>query len=157
MNSQLREKIIKLRLEKELSYSEIRKRFDVPKSTLSYWLREFPLSEEKIKRLQKESWKRGEAGRERFRATMQIKRNTENQKIYKKYQKRFSRLSKESFFIAGLMLYLGEGDKKNNTRIGLTNTDYKIIKFFIKWLDNFLNVAKNDIKNAVTSLRKYGY
>lgn len=49
MNSQLREQVIKLRTEKELSYAEIRKRLGVPKSTLSYWLREFPLTEEKLK------------------------------------------------------------------------------------------------------------
>lgn len=51
MHSQLREQVIELRMEKNLSYGEIRKRLGVPKSTLSYWLREFPLSEERIKEL----------------------------------------------------------------------------------------------------------
>ena len=44
------------------------------------------------------------------------------------------------------MLYLGEGDKKNNTRISLANTDSGIIKFFVKWLIEFLNVNKKEIK-----------
>jgi len=51
MNSQLRQQVITLRTKEELSYAEIRKRLGVPKSTLSYWLREFPLSKEKIKEL----------------------------------------------------------------------------------------------------------
>ncbi|GEM_PF-1757964 len=50
----LREKAIKLRVEEKLSYSEIKKRLDVPKSTLSYWLRSYPLSEKRIKKLKKE-------------------------------------------------------------------------------------------------------
>lgn len=70
MNSQLREQTIKLRIEKYLSYGEIRKRLGVPKSTLSYWLREFPLSEERILALRRQGWKKGEASRERFRASM---------------------------------------------------------------------------------------
>jgi len=44
MNSQLREQAVKLRTEKNLSYSEIKKRLDVPKSTLSYWLRKLQKS-----------------------------------------------------------------------------------------------------------------
>ena len=47
MNSLLRQKAIELRKYKELSYSEIRKRLGVPKSTLSYWLADFPLDEKK--------------------------------------------------------------------------------------------------------------
>ena len=73
MNSQLREEVIKLRTKENLSYAEIRKRLDVPKSTLSYWLREFPLSEERILALRRQGWKKGEASRERFRNTMKRK------------------------------------------------------------------------------------
>jgi len=54
MNSQLREQAIKLRLEKELSYGEIRRRLSVPKSTLSYWLSEIPLSKERILKLRRQ-------------------------------------------------------------------------------------------------------
>jgi len=57
MNSQLREQVINLRIKEELSYAEIRKRLGVPKSTLSYWLRGFPLSEERIKELREKGWK----------------------------------------------------------------------------------------------------
>ena len=35
----------------ELSYSEIKKRLNVSKSTLSLWLRNYPLSKEKINEL----------------------------------------------------------------------------------------------------------
>jgi hypothetical protein len=123
MNSQLREQAIKLRLEKNFSYGEIRKRLSVPKSTLSYWLREFPLSEAKIRELRQQGWKKGEASRERFRATMRKKRELKDREIYNKYRKRFRNFSKNALFSAGLMLYLGEGDKRRHERIVLANTD----------------------------------
>ena len=146
MNSQLREQAIKLRAEKDLSYTEIRKRLGVPKSTLSYWLREFPLSEERILELRRQGWKKGEASRERFRATMRKKKEFKNREIYSKYQKRFAKISRKSFFIAGLTLYLAEGGKLNYTQISLANTDIRIIKFFIRWMVNFLDVVKENIK-----------
>ena len=118
----------------------------IPKSTLSYWLREFPLTEEKIKEFQRNGWKNAEVKIERFRAAMQEKRQTKDREVYNKYWEKFANLSKNNFFVAGLMLYLGEGDKKNNTRINLVNTDPEIIKFFIKWMMDFLSIDKRKIK-----------
>jgi transposase-like protein len=146
MLSQLREQAIKLRTEKEFSYSKIRKRLGVPKSTLSYWLRGFPLSEEKIKELKKKGWKKAEVKIERFRAAMRRKRKIKEQGIYSKYQKKFKNLSKKVFFAAGLMLYLGEGDKRDYSKIALANTDPGIIKFFVQWLNEFLGIPKNKMK-----------
>lgn len=146
MNSQLREQVIKLRIEKNLSYSKIRKKLGVPKSTLSYWLREFPLSEERILELRHQGWKKGEASRERFRATMRRKRELKNQEVYNKYRERFAHVSRETFFVAGLILYLGEGHKKDYTKLNLANTDPKIVRFFIQWLEEFLGVPKEKLK-----------
>jgi len=146
MNAQLREEVIKLRIEQKLSYGEIKKRLGVPKSTLSYWLREFPLSEEMILELRRHGWKKGEASRERFRNTMKRKQELKRREVYKKYQKRLDKISEDAFFVAGLMLYLAEGGKSNYAQISLANTDPRIIKFFIKWINDFLNINKKEIK-----------
>lgn len=146
MNSQLREKVIKLRLDEELSYSAIQKRLGVPKSTLSYWLKDFPLSEEKILELRRKGWAKGEASRERFRATMRKKREEKEKILYEKWQKRFAHLSEDSHFVAGLMLYLAEGNKKDYYRIELTNTDPNVVSFFVNWLNKFLEIPCNRIK-----------
>jgi len=146
MNSQLREQAVNLRLKEELSYSEIRKRLGVPKSTLSNWLCDFPLSEKKILELRRKGWKNGEASRERFRNTMRKKQELKSQEIYKKYRKKFKNISKDAFFVAGLMIYLGEGGKTNYAQINLANTDPRIIKFFIKWLVNFFDIERSIIK-----------
>jgi len=146
MNSQLREQAIKLRIEENLSYTEIRKRLGTPKSTLSYWLREFSLTEEQIKELQRQGWKKSEASRERFRNTMRHRQELKSEKIYREYRKRLEKLSEDALFTAGLMLYLAEGDKQQYERIGFANTDPKIIRFFIQWMDKFLDISKGEIK-----------
>lgn len=55
MNSQLRQLAIELR-QNELSYSEIRKQLGIAKSTLSYWLRDFPLTKERVLELRRLGW-----------------------------------------------------------------------------------------------------
>ena len=145
MKAKLRQKAIKLRTKDRLSYSEIQKRLNVSKSTLSYWLREHPLCEEEIVELRRCAWLKGEASRERFRNVMQKKREQLELDIYNQQRKKLVNLKKESFFVAGLMLYLGEGDKKNRSRVGLANTDTEVIQFFVKWLKDFLKVDEQKI------------
>jgi len=96
--------------------------------------------------LRRQGWKKGEVARERFRNTMKRKRELECRKIYKEYQNRLDKISEDAFFVAGLMLYLGEGDKTHYAQISLSNTDIKIIKFFIQWLINFFSVAKKEMR-----------
>jgi len=146
MNSRLRERAIQLRITSELSYGAIRKKLKVPKSTLSYWLHDFPLSEGKILELRRRGWRKGEASRERFRATMRKRRELRFEEHYLRQRKALANLPRVAIYIAGLMLYLGEGDKRNDYRIALANTDPWIIKFFIKWLGNFLDIPKTKLR-----------
>jgi len=148
MNSKLREKVIKLRINEELSYTQIQRRFSIPKSTLSYWLKDFPLSKQRISVLNAQGRKKSEAKVERFRRAMQVKREKEEDEAYKRYVKKFEEIAKSEiiFFVAGLMLYLGEGDKKNKNRVNLANTDSEVIKFFIKWAVCFFDISKKDIR-----------
>lgn len=50
---------------------------------------------------------------------------------------------KNSFFVAGLMLYWGEGSKKSHT--SLANSDARLISLFIKWLDQFFKIGTHQI------------
>ncbi|MBI4160496.1 MAG: hypothetical protein HY506_01155, partial [Candidatus Yanofskybacteria bacterium] len=68
MHKELKEKAIRLRLEKQLGYVAIQKQVPVAKSTLSAWLRQFPLSIERIKELKKFGWSKFEIKVERYRA-----------------------------------------------------------------------------------------
>lgn len=146
MKKELREKAIQLRLKKQMSYSAIRKELGVSKSTLSYWLRDLPLSEEKIIALRKASWQKGEAARERYRNTMQRKREDASRNVYEEECRRLTKMSSDSHYIAGLMLYAAEGEKKNRYRIALANTDLRIVCFFQKWMNVFLDIKYEDMR-----------
>lgn len=146
MNAQLRQQAVELRIKKQFSYAEIRERLNVSKSTLSYWLRELPLDEEKVLELRRAGWKKSEAGREKFRLTMRKKKEVKDLEVYLKYQAKFSNIPKMTSFIAGLMLYLGEGTKTDPSKLVLANTDPKVIKFYIYWLNEFLGVPKENMK-----------
>ncbi|MCR4311138.1 MAG: helix-turn-helix domain-containing protein [Candidatus Taylorbacteria bacterium] len=146
MNPLLRQQAVELRTKKQLSYSEIKKRLGVSKSTLSYWLSEFPLTEEKILELRRKGWAKGEASRERFRATMRKKRDEEDQRVYELQKIELHGLPDKAVFIAGLMLYLAEGAKRKDSSIVLANTDARLIKFFLQWLEKYLDVARSKMR-----------
>lgn len=142
MHHVLKQEAIRLRREEELSYDAIRKKLGIPKSTLHEWLKHFPLSRERILELKRDNWKKNEAKIELYRLAMAEKKERAKQVVYEKYSAQFKTLSDDSFFVAGLMLYLAEGAKKDEYKIDIANTDVRIIKFFIKWLNKYFKVSK---------------
>ncbi len=140
MKTELRQKAIDMRIKDEASYSKIKEKLGVPKSTLSYWLREYPLSNKRIYELRKEGWSKGEASREKYRNAMREKKDMKRNCIYQQQKQNLKNLSKDSLYVAGLMLYSAEGGKKDLYRITLANTDPAIILFFIKWLGMFFDI-----------------
>lgn len=146
MKSQLKEEALKLRIEQQLGYASIAKLLPVAKSTLSSWLKHYPLSEARIKQIRIQSLNKGEAKIERFRNTMRVKRERRFQESYTEYLKKFSQLSEESQFVAGLMLYLAEGSKKDDYHIALANTDPKVIRFFMRWANQFMDISWNSFR-----------
>ena len=152
MKTELRAEALKLRLESNMSYSQIRERLGVSKSTLSYWLRDFPLSEARIAELKLEGWTNGEASRERFRKTMREMKDRKAEAVFNIQLEKMRNLPDIAVYTSGLILYLAEGDKKNIGRISIANTDPRTIKFFMRWLEKFMNV---DLKRVKVQLHLY--
>jgi predicted transcriptional regulator len=124
-----------------MSYSQIKKELEVSKSTLSLWLRQLPLSPERIRELLFDNEQRIE----RFRNTMQNKRVKRLVKVYKNEKVKLLPLSREVLYVAGLMLYWGEGGKTKTGEISLSNTDPRIIAFYHYWLTEALKITKDQI------------
>src|SRR3989338_4061548 len=91
-----REKALLLRKRGE-SYSQIKKQLGISKSTLSYWLRDYPLSKERVSELR--DW--NEHRIENFRATLKKKRENRLRETYVNSKRVFSRLPNENFFYPG--------------------------------------------------------
>ena len=124
-----------------MSYSQIKEKLGVSKSTLSGWLYNMPLSEARIRELQADNPIRIE----RYRNTMRAKRETRLKEVYKKVTKDIGNFSKRDLFLAGLFLYWGEGTKAANSSVVLTNTNPAMLKFFIRWLE-LLSIKRKDLK-----------
>lgn len=136
-----REKAIKLRLQ-EKSYSQIKKILGINKSTLSYWLRDYPLSKQRIKELRDCNEQRIE----KFRETMRKKREARLKKFYQQQKKIILPFNRRNLYLAGLFLYWGEGSKQQMWSLTISNTDPAVIKFFLYWLVKGLKVSKNKLK-----------
>ncbi len=136
-----REKALALR-KKGMSYSQIKKALNVSKGTLSTWLRKYPLSAERINELRGKNEKRIE----RFRETMKQKREKRQKEIYAVQKKFILPLNNREIFLAGLILYWGEGTKAQRNSLIVSNSDPSVIKFFIYWLTKTLSVPRSNIK-----------
>jgi len=126
---------------KGMSYSQIKEKLKVSKSTLSVWLQDMPLSKKRIRELRADSPIRIE----RYRNTMRAKKDARLEEVYKKVSKDIGVLSKRDLFLAGLFLYWGEGTKAQNSLVALTNTNPNMLIFFIRWLKLF-GVEDKDLR-----------
>ncbi|MCK5021758.1 MAG: helix-turn-helix domain-containing protein [Candidatus Pacebacteria bacterium] len=129
-----KEKILAIKLRKEgKSYSQIQGIVKVSKGTLSDWLKNYPLSRERLIKLRDKNPKRIE----NYRNTCQKRRGKILKEVYNKVKKDIGKFSKRDLFIAGLFMYWGEGTKTFNTATSISNTDPAVLKLFIKWLNDF--------------------
>jgi hypothetical protein len=132
---------------KGFSYSEIRERINVPRSTLSLWLRNVALSGEQQKKLQDRRSKTAKLNSEKriLRTSKLIKELKESS------AKDIKDISRREFWLMGIILYWrerlssgNETDLKNGVR--LISSDPDIINFFIRWLKEVGGIKKEELK-----------
>jgi len=148
MKPEEKKKAIKLRKQGK-TYSEILREVKVSKSTLSLWLRDVGLSKpqkQNISKKRMEAQKRGAKARrdERVRRTKEI---------HELARKEIGHLSKREKWLIGIALYWAEGSKQKkgqpSPRLDFTNSDGDMIKFFIVWLREYLNISSEDFKFGI--------
>jgi len=136
-----REKAIALR-KQGLSYSQIKQTLRVAKSTLSNWLKNYPLPPERIKELRIHSHQQVE----RCRETKRRKKEARLKITYQKQKRRLFPLTRRELYLGGLFLYWAEGGKTSQWSLSVSNSDPSIVRFFIKWVTDLLGAPKDKIK-----------
>lgn len=140
---QKREEALILR-SKGFSYSQIKEKLGVSKSTLSNWLRQLPLSKEIISQLRDNNQKRIES----FRNTMKAKRQVIINNSFLAERELVGDFSKRDLKLIALALYWAEGTKSWDSKTEITNSDPYLLCVFIRWIINE-GVPKTKIKIAL--------
>ncbi len=143
-----KEKVFELR-RKGKSYREIQKEVDISRATLCAWFKgvewskhiesrninnNIALSTERIRRL-------NEGRQEKLSAQYEVIQNkaAEDYKVFKT----------QPLFMAGLMIYAGEGDKVNRGLIRISNSEFYLHKIFIQFALKYLDIPREDIRCAL--------
>ncbi|MFA5942364.1 MAG: hypothetical protein WC798_01705 [Candidatus Paceibacterota bacterium] len=131
------------------SYTEIRDALKIPVSTLSDWFSKVDWSKQIKKHLASEMQKQ--------HTTRIIELNKVRghhlENVYtearEEAKRDFEELKYNPLFIAGLMLYWGEGDKLTKQAVKLTNTDPNLIRLYVFFLKRVCGIPEDKIKAQV--------
>lgn len=146
------------------SYSEILKKINVSKSTLSLWLRDIPLTEQQRNNLKGRNKSRYLGSKKN-----QQKRIELTKKIISESKDEAKMLINNKLLLVGLMLYWAEGTKRGGEIISFSNSDPNMIKLMMRWFRKICLVPeekfriqihahtlhrKKDIKNYWSEITK---
>ncbi|MES2967005.1 MAG: helix-turn-helix domain-containing protein [Patescibacteria group bacterium] len=128
------------------TYSEIAKICNVSVSTLSNWLKNEPFS----KQVAETNLKRATVENTKRLASINKARTTERKgqyaEIIRLAEIEYKNYRTSPLFMAGLMLYVSEGDTQNDRLIRLTNSRTDLHRIFIRFLTTYLGVEKPAIR-----------
>lgn len=133
---------------KGLSYSEIQRIVDVPKSTLSGWCRDIFLTEEQFNRILKIKLKGAARGRIIGAKKQQQRRISQIKESLKLGKKQVGVLKERDRFIAGIALYAAEGTKIDRSA-AFANSDPTMIKFMMNWFREFCLVPEEKYRGSI--------
>jgi len=128
------------------SYTEILAALKIPKATLSNWFGHVNWSRDIRKKLTAAA---GIVSTERIRELDRV-RGKHLERVYGEARgearKEFEGLKYNPLFIAGLMLYWGEGDKVTKQSTRLINADPEMIRLFVLFLREVCRIPKEKIR-----------
>ncbi len=123
------------------SYAEISQVLGVSKSSISLWCRDVPIAAHHVRRLRKMALAGAIKGRKKWADMRRVTKKEFLERVALETKKDIGLLTKRDRFIAGLMLYAGEGDRSQE-RIGMSNTNPQIMRFMLDWWQEFLNLDR---------------
>lgn len=145
MKKELKDQAIILRND-GWSVNRIAKQLNVAKSTVSLWTRGVNLTEEQKNKL---------ISRQINDAQAMATSNYWRKKRIANQRKGRNRIKlNEPLYIAGCMLYWGEGSKSIN-KCELSNSNASMIFLFKNFLFNYFNISENEIKISINAYTTY--
>ncbi|MDO8575747.1 MAG: hypothetical protein Q7R90_00350 [bacterium] len=128
------------------SYNEIVAALRIPKSTLSGWLADIDWSRELKQKLRQDR----QADHVIRLVELNKLRGANLAHAYEEARAEakieFDALKYNPLFIAGIMLYWGEGDKLTKYAVTITNSDPALIRLYVFFLENVCRIPPEKIK-----------
>ena len=128
------------------TYSEIARVVDVSVSTISVWLSKKAFSKD----IKKDNLLRASKENKKRMSLINKARSAERKKTYdsaiKNAETEYKHYKKDALFIAGLMIYVVEGDNKDKRLIRMANARMDLHLIFLKFLIAYLGVEKSKIR-----------
>ena len=150
MKKEKREIALKLR-KTGFSIREIAKELSVSTSSVSLWVREIVLTDKQLKRLENKQSINLEKMRQSKKAYSDICR-----KKRVEWQIEGAKRIEDIRFMAGCMLYWGEGSKTCPSMTIITNSDPDIITFFINFLNEQFGIKPSELKAFINCHLDHG-
>lgn len=125
---------------------EIAKICDVSKSTVSKWLKNNSISTDVTKQNKRRA---GQENAKRLRLinkTRLSERSSQHKAIERASVTEFKHYKSSPLFVAGLMLYMSEGDMKNESQIRVSSAKKDVHKHFIRFAIEYLGVEKQKVR-----------
>ena len=128
------------------SYKQISRELEIPISTLAGWFKHEPWSIEIRDRLASTESLAYPEKLKRLIAIVKQKYAILHESYREEASSEFATLKNDPLFIAGLMLYWGEGDKKlENGQVALSNSDPHLIRLFYLFLTKTIRISPEKI------------
>lgn len=139
-------KAVALRMQGK-SYKEIARISKIPKSTLFEWFHQEGWSQKIKERLNTLNAKRGAIALQQYRIEANRILEKAKQVARKEARSHYEKLQKNSLFVAGIMLYWGEGDKSTKyNQVRLSNCDADLLRVFLGFLRTVCKIPEEKIK-----------
>ena len=129
-----------------MSYKSINRELGIPLGTLAGWFRNEPWSQEIRDKLGIETSLTFPEKLKRIVAANK-KRWADTHEIYRQEAaKEFSKLKDDPLFLAGIMLYWGEGEKQQkSSQVRLSNSEPEMLKIFYLFLTKVIKIHPDKI------------
>jgi transcriptional regulator with XRE-family HTH domain len=129
---------------KGLTYQEILRQLPVAKSSLSLWLKDFPLTKAEKHLLKKRKDSNISLGRIRAATSNRQNKIDKDQLLLSVAKTEFEMYKNNTLFHTGIALYWAEGAKRNEM-FHFVNSDSEMINVLIRWLETFTEYKRSDL------------
>lgn len=121
----------------------------VSRSTLSAWFKDQEWSRHATRTNKIADYARSALHMKALNAGRKIKLENLYTKITEEAARDFETFKNEPLFMAGLMIYAGEGDKASSNLVRISNSEFYLHKIFIKFTLKYLGISRSALRCAL--------